>query len=108
MTVKQVWQYGEERGKEIFSSFISDVDYLGVDHYLIDFGGMYKLEDGSSYDHVLSSKEEKNSAMKQATVIELVDDEVVFEALLHGNSNSNAYKAERKDIYQNARELMMN
>lgn len=108
MTVRQVWQYGKERGAEIFSSFISDVDYLGEDHYLIDFGGMYKLEDGSSYDHVLSSKEEKNSAMKQATVIELVDDEVVFEALLHGNANSNAYKAERKDIYQNARELMAN
>lgn len=108
MTVKQVWQYGQERGTELFSSFISDVDYLGADHYLINFGGMYKLEDGSSYDHVLSSNEEKNSAMKQAAVIELVNDEVVFEALLHGGSNSNAYKAERKNIYQNARELVVN
>ena len=27
-TVKEVWQYGRERGKEIFSHNISDVDYL--------------------------------------------------------------------------------
>lgn len=27
-TVRQVWQYGEERGPEFYSSIISDVDYL--------------------------------------------------------------------------------
>lgn len=103
MTVKQVWQYGKERGTEIFSSFISDVDYLGPEHYLFDFGGMYKLEDGSSYDHVLSSKDEKNSAQKQAAVIEWLDGDVVFEADIYAN----VYKAERKDIYLNARELVV-
>lgn len=103
MTVKQVWQYGKERGTEIFSSFISDVDYLGPEHYLFDFGGMYKLEDGSSYDHVLSSSDEKNSAQKKAAVIEWLDGDVVFEADIYAN----VYKAERKDIYLNARELVM-
>jgi arylsulfate sulfotransferase len=28
MTVKQVWQYGKERGVEFFSAIVSDVDYL--------------------------------------------------------------------------------
>ncbi len=28
MTVRQVWQYGEERGSNYYSSIISDVDYL--------------------------------------------------------------------------------
>lgn len=28
MTIKQVWQYGKERGREFFSSIISDVDFL--------------------------------------------------------------------------------
>ncbi len=28
MTVKQVWQYGKERGVELFSAIVSDVDYL--------------------------------------------------------------------------------
>jgi arylsulfate sulfotransferase len=27
-TFKQVWQYGKERGIELFSSIVSDVDYL--------------------------------------------------------------------------------
>lgn len=107
MTVKQVWQYGKERGTEIFSSFISDVDYLAPEHYLIDFGGMYKLEDGISYDHVLTPADVKNTAQKQATIIELVDGEVVFEALLYGNANSNTYKAERKDIYLRAQEILL-
>lgn len=107
MTVKQVWQYGKERGTEIFSSFISDVDYLGPEHYLINFGGLYKLEDGTSYDHVLTSAELKNEAQKQSVVIEWADGEVIFEARLYGNANSNTYKAERKDIYLNAAELTL-
>lgn len=28
MTVKQVWQYGKERGVQLFSAIVSDVDYL--------------------------------------------------------------------------------
>ncbi len=28
MTVRQIWQYGEERGDEFYSAIISDVDYL--------------------------------------------------------------------------------
>lgn len=27
-TVKQIWQYGKERGEEMFASIVSDVDYL--------------------------------------------------------------------------------
>ena len=100
-------QYGKERGTEIFSSFVSDVDYLADGHYLINFGGMYKLEDGSSYDHVLTSGDLKKTASRQGVVIEIVDDEVVFEARFHGNANSNIYKAERKDIYHGAVELTL-
>ena len=107
MTVKQIWQYGKERGGEIFSSFVSDVDYLSSNHYLIDFGGMYKLDDGSNYDHVLTAKDLKNSSNKQSTIIELKDNEVIFEALLYGNANSNTYKAERKNIYLNATEIKL-
>ena len=55
-TVKQDWQYGKERGKELYSSFVSDVDYLGENHYLIDFGGQYKDDNGTVYDHILMLK----------------------------------------------------
>lgn len=100
MTVRQVWEYGRERGRDLYSSFISDVDYLGAEHYLLDFGGKYIADDGSVYDHMYTPKEIKNKSNRQSTIIELLHGEVVWEINLLGNSNSNTYKAERKDIYQ--------
>lgn len=99
-TVKQDWQYGKERGKELYSSFVSDVDYLGGNHYLIDFGGQYKDDNGTVYDHIYTDAKIKNASNKTTTLIEILNDKVIFEAILYGNSNSNSYKAERKDIYQ--------
>lgn len=103
MTIREDWQYGRDRG-EIYSSFASDVDYLGENHYLIDFGGLYKAPDGSNYDHMFTPAKVKFASERPSVVVEVRDDEVVFEAALHGNANSNSYKAERKDIYKNAAE----
>ena len=102
MTVEEVWEYGKETGGELYSSFVSDVDYLGENHYLIDFGGMYKAEDGSNYDHIYTDADIKNASIRNSVVVEILNNKVVFKATLTGNSNSNTYKAERKDIYQNA------
>jgi len=99
-TVKQVWQYGKERGRELYSSFISDVDYLAPNHYLFDFGGKYIAENGNVYDNMYTPKKIKNSSKRQTTIIEMLNGEVIWEVDLLGNSNSNTYKAERKDIYQ--------
>ena len=44
-------------------------------------------------------KKVKNSSKRQSTIIELLNGEVIWEIDLLGNSNSNTYKAERKDIY---------
>ena len=38
-TVKQVWQYGKERGVNFFSSIISDVDYLAEDNNMLVTSG---------------------------------------------------------------------
>lgn len=100
MTVKQDWEYGKERGRDLYSSFISDVDYLGENHYLIDFGGKYIANNGDVYDHMYTKKEIKNKSNRQSTIIEILNNEIVWELDLYGNSNSNTYKAERKDIYQ--------
>ena len=40
MTISQVWQYGKERGSEFYSPYVSDVDYLENNHYLILSGGI--------------------------------------------------------------------
>lgn len=100
MTVRQVWEYGRERGRDLYSSFISDVDYLGQEHYLLDFGGKYIANDGNVYDHMYTPKDIKNKSKRQSTIIELLNGEIIWEIDLLGNSNSNTYKAERKDIYQ--------
>lgn len=41
MTVKQVWQYGKERGQETYSRIVSDVDYYAdVNHYVFSPGAV--------------------------------------------------------------------
>lgn len=74
-TVKQIWQYGKERGPEFFSSIVSDVDYLQkTDNVLITSGFI------------------KNETNLSAKIVE-VDyntSKVVFEATLNlKNENSN-------------------
>lgn len=107
MTIRQIWEYGKEQGNQLYSSFGSDVDYLGEDHYLIDFGGMYQAEDGSSYDHILTPPEIKNASARNSILVEVNQDEVVFQVKLYGNSQSQSYKAERKEIYRNASEIVL-
>lgn len=104
MTVCEVWQYGKDDGAKLYSSFVSDVDYLGKNHYLLDFGGQYKMPDGGNYDHIFTPGKIKNASIRNSIVMEIDNDEVVFEATLTGNANSNTYKAERKNIYKNASE----
>jgi len=105
MTIKEVWEYGKNRGNELYSSFVSDVDYLGKDHYLINFGGIYQADNGDSYDHIFTKKEIKNASNRNTVVIEILNNEVIFEVVAYGNSNSNTYKVERKDLYLNSKEL---
>ena len=40
MTAEQVFEYGKERGSEFYSPYISDVDYLGDNHYIVHSGGI--------------------------------------------------------------------
>lgn len=94
MTVEQVWEYGKERGAELYSSFVSDVDYLKENHYLFDFGALLKDEQRNATDNMA------NSASRESVIIELLNNEVIFEARLTGNANSYTYKAERRNIYE--------
>ena len=107
MTIEEIWEYGKEQKNQLYSSFGSDVDELDENHYLIDFGGMYQAEDGSSYDHILTDAEIKNASARNSIAVEINNDEVVYQVKLYGNSQSQSYKAERKDIYQNAAELTL-
>jgi arylsulfate sulfotransferase len=68
MTVRQVWQYGRERGAEMFSPIISDVDYhLETTNRMIS-SGICEADPGPGYARIVE--------------VTYPDKQVVFEAKL--------------------------
>lgn len=94
MTISQVWQYGKERGNEFYSPYISDVDYLDKNNFLIHSGGVVS-ENGKPSNSPAGLTNE-NVDLKSYTV-EVLDDLVVFELLI----NTNTYRAEKMGLYAN-------
>ncbi len=92
-TITQVWQYGKERGSEYYSPYISDVDYLDENHYLIHSGGTNTV-DGKPGNEPAGLE---NADSLSAYTTEVKDDEVIFELKLP----TNLYRAEKMDLYAN-------
>ncbi len=92
MTIKQVWQYGKERGSEFYSPYISDVDYLNQNHYIVHSGGIVYV-DGKNSNQPAGFSE--NTTLESDTV-ELMNDEVIFEIKLPTNN----YRVEKMNLYQ--------
>ncbi|WP_087974830.1 aryl-sulfate sulfotransferase [Oceanobacillus rekensis] len=92
MTVEQVWSYGQERGSKDYTSFIGDTDYLGDNSYLITFGGHITNNDGEVIGNIFSQTLPGNYV--EGTIVEVVNDEVVFEADL-----GYTYRSERNVLY---------
>lgn len=91
MTIEQIWQYGKERGSDFYSPYISDVDYLKDNHYLVHSGGIGKL-DGKALN--VPSPMVPNAKANSITA-EILNDEVIFELELP----SNFYRAEKMSLY---------
>lgn len=95
MTIKQVWQYGKERGSAYYSPYISDVDYLDEDHYLITSGGHSETNGKVNNEPAGLAKVDS----LKAYITEIDDDEVIFEMTLP----TNIYRAEKMELYSNAK-----
>ena len=93
MTIEQIWQYGKERGSEFYSPYISDVDYLGPNHYIVHSGGIVKV-DGQPSNQPAGLSNSDNIELSSDTV-ELVNDQVVFEL----KSPTNTYRVEKMSLY---------
>ena len=91
MTIRQVYEYGKDRGSDLYSPYISDVDYLNQNHYLIHFGGNSKTN-GNVNNTPASFN--KNTTLSSTTV-ELLNNKVIFEM----NLPTNLYRAEKMDLY---------
>ena len=94
MTIEQVWQYGKERGSGFYSPYISDVDYIDTNHYIIHSGGIVKVDGQPSNQPAGLS--DGNTALLSDTV-ELINDQVVFEIKLPTNN----YRVGKMSLYTN-------
>lgn len=97
MTIEQVWEYGKERGSEYYSPYISDVDYIEKDHYIVHSGGI-SYKDGK----VLNVPAGIGDAdTLRSITTELLNDEVIFELVLPTNN----YRVEKMSLYTDNEKL---
>lgn len=91
MTIEQVYEYGKQRGSSFYSPYISDVDYLSKNHYLIHSGGIVYVDGKNSNQPAGFSS---NTTLKSDTV-EVLNDKVIFEIVLPTNN----YRVEKLSLY---------
>ena len=93
MTIKEVWQYGKEKGSKYYSPYISDVDYLNENHYLINFGGYSELN-----GKVNNTPAGLGTAQNLTThIVEIKNNKELFKLVLP----TNIYRAEKLSLYAN-------
>ena len=97
MTIEQVWQYGKERGSSYYSPYISDVDYIDSNHYIVHSGGI------SYKDSVVQNQPAglAGSDTLKSITTELLNDEIIFEIELPTNN----YRVEKMELYSGNYEI---
>jgi len=98
MTIEQIWEYGKERGSEFYSPYISDVDYISKDHYIVHSGGIVYVDGVNSNQPAGLSNGDTTLV---SDTVELIDDEVVFELKLPTNN----YRVEKMSLYTGEEEF---
>lgn len=91
MIAKEVWEYGKERGSNFYSPYISDVDYISDNHYIVHSGGI-------SYKNGVIQNQPAGIANSDTLVsdtVEILNDKVIFEMVLPTNN----YRVEKMSLY---------
>ncbi|HAX73472.1 MAG TPA: aryl sulfotransferase [Firmicutes bacterium] len=91
MTIEQVYEFGKERGSDFYSPYISDVDYLEENHYLIHSGGIGSVDGKASNVPAYFTP----GATLNSITAEVINNEVVYELHLPGHY----YRAEKMSLY---------
>ncbi len=93
--ISQVWQYGKERGEDMFASFISDVDYISKSSTRFIVAG------STAYDHTyidsLNTFGTPNIDQIETRIIEVdIEKNVIFEMTLSSDDHTGStYRAEK-------------
>ena len=102
MTIEQVWEYHPE-GQ--MAGFISGIQKLGEDHYLVNFGGKVKDEKGNPTYNIGVGF---GVGSISASIHEIKNGELVYEANIgDGETENGMYRVEYKNMYENSQELDM-
>lgn len=93
MTINTVFEYGKNLGKDFYSPYISDVDYLYENHYLISSGGNSSYKGINNNVPASLTKYDKLTS----TTVELLNNKEIFKMILP----TNTYRAEKLSLYSN-------
>lgn len=93
MTIEQIWEYGKERGSEFYSPYISDVDYLEENHYIVHSGGIVYVDGKNSNQPAGIGGADR----LVSDTVEILEDEVIFEIIIPTNN----YRVEKMPLYGN-------
>ena len=101
MTVRQIWEYGKERGVECYATFLGDANYEPVTgNRLITFGGQLSI-DGVRTDAIVGGV--LGEIVTRSRVVEVTSlGEVVFEVAVQEDPYTNSgetYQAKRIAFY---------
>lgn len=100
--VSQVWEFGKDKGTDHFAVNVSSVQYLGENHYLIDFGGIVKNAAGEATYNIMDGI----AGSSRSEVYEIKDGRVIFHANVSRQGlHSNTFRAVRLQPYASNAEL---
>lgn len=91
MTIEQVFEYGKERGSDFYSPYISDVDYLSKNHYIIHSGGIVYV-DGKNSNQPAGFSE---GTTLVSDTVEILNNKIIFEIKFPTNN----YRVEKMSLY---------
>lgn len=94
MTVRQVWQYGKERGQEFFSSYIGNVEYYQEGHYMVHSGGIQYYK-GEASEHPAALMQGDPDVNAESITVEILNDKKMMELKVKGNF----FRAEKLRLY---------
>lgn len=86
-TVKQIWEYGKDRGLETFSSIVSDVDYLPSSNHVIFSPG--SVRNTANYGKVIEIDYTTKNVVFEATITML---NPAFTIAFHRTECMNLYR----------------
>ena len=91
MTIEQVFEFGKTEGSSFYSPYISEIDYLAPDHYLVHSGGIGTIN-GEALNQPAYFYE---NAILSSRTVEILNQERIFELELP----SHYYRASKLSLY---------